>query len=213
MSPQSVADDGPALECPEKPTKSPPLSRIFAARPTYHTPQAHFIWRDSEIFHDKGASAAARVLPLAAQAAAPIAPSDTSEYFETHFTNASEIGKGEFATVWKARFIPDGKCGSRLYSRPHVRRTAHVSSRPLRWYAVKKSKREFKSARDRELALQEVRNVMVIKKHRHCVQYAQAWEQRGHLFIQMELCDRSLMDQAREPLRFLRTPAGSCLPL
>lgn len=63
----------------------------------------------------------------------------------------------------------------------------------FRVYAVKKS-REFHSKTSRALMMQEVRNIMFIKKHRHCLQYVQAWEQQGHVYLQMEFCSATLHD-------------------
>lgn len=68
----------------------------------------------------------------------------------------------------------------------------------LRVYAVKKS-REFHSKTSRALMMQEVRNIMFIKKHRHCLQYVQAWEQQGHVYLQMEFCSATLHDVRAAP--------------
>ena len=56
---------------------------------------------------------------------------------------------------------------------------------------MKKSK-EFHSKTGRTLMMQEVRNVISIKRHRHCVQYVQAWEQQGHVYLQMEFLNTTL---------------------
>lgn len=41
------------LECPEKPTKSPPLSRVFITRAAHHVARARFLWADPDIFPER----------------------------------------------------------------------------------------------------------------------------------------------------------------
>lgn len=43
------------LECPEKPTKSPPLSRVFITRAAHHVARARFLWADPDIFPERRA--------------------------------------------------------------------------------------------------------------------------------------------------------------
>ena len=55
-------------------------------------------------------------------------------------------------------------------------------------YAIKKTKKQFRSEHDRDHALAEVRTVMAIGEHENIVQCVGAWQADGHLFVQMEFC-------------------------
>lgn len=41
------------LECPEKPTKSPPLSRVFITRASHHAARVRFLWADPDLFPER----------------------------------------------------------------------------------------------------------------------------------------------------------------
>lgn len=57
-----------------------------------------------------------------------------------------------------------------------------------RFYAVKKSIEMFRSATDRMEKLNEVQKHEQLPKHTNLVQFVKAWEERGCLYIQTELC-------------------------
>lgn len=57
-----------------------------------------------------------------------------------------------------------------------------------RIYAVKKSIETFRSAADRMQKLSEVQKHEQLPKHPNLVQFVKAWEERGCLYIQTELC-------------------------
>ncbi len=105
---------------------------------------------------------------------------DTTDFFKNEFQDLGVVGRGDFGVVYKARWKVDGKC-----------------------YAVKKSKRQFRGAADRQRALQEVEHYATLCKvgdepHPNCVQYYRAWENRGLLYIQTELCDRGTLKEYME---------------
>ena len=92
--------------------------------------------------------------------------------FETDFELLAVIGSGVFGRVVKARMRLDG-CD----------------------YAVKSMKNRFKSNADRSRMLQEVfalAHICNVEDSQHIVRYHQAWIEDERLYIQMELCDKSL---------------------
>ena len=96
--------------------------------------------------------------------------------FATHFVNEGPIGSGAFSQVYRARSKDDGK-----------------------YYAVKRLKKCFVSKADREAKMQEMRMFLRIcgdrEASRHIIKYIQAWQEEGHLHVQMELCARGNLDE------------------
>ncbi|CAG8521109.1 13824_t:CDS:1 [Acaulospora morrowiae] len=96
--------------------------------------------------------------------------SQYKDYFTDNFIVDSVLGIGEFSTAYK---VNDRKTGA--------------------LYAVKKAKTPFKSHTARAERLEEVEIMWKLGKHPNCLQLFSAWEQRGHLYLQTELCEnRSL---------------------
>lgn len=60
-------------------------------------------------------------------------------------------------------------------------------------YAVKRSVEPFRGEGDRQRKLAEVRKHERVGHHPNCVSFVQAWEERGQLYIQTELCPYSLL--------------------
>ncbi|RKP09435.1 kinase-like domain-containing protein, partial [Thamnocephalis sphaerospora] len=85
--------------------------------------------------------------------------------FESHFTVERTLGSGEFSEAFAARFKDD-----------------------KRLYAVKRTKFPYAGLRDRQRQLNEVEILWRIGQHPHCICLVDAWEQMGHLYLQMELC-------------------------
>lgn len=65
-------------------------------------------------------------------------------------------------------------------------------------YAVKCSLEIYRNAADRREKLQEVQKHELIPPHPNLIHFVKAWEERGRLYIQTEMCARSLDDMARE---------------
>lgn len=97
---------------------------------------------------------------------------DTSDVsFRRDFEQEGFLGSGTFADVYRAR-EKDGKS-----------------------YAVKKSKRQFRSKKDRHLLMGEV---MIMKKlgEVHCeyiVQLIRAWQEGGYFYVQIDLAERGTL--------------------
>uniref|UniRef100_A0A336KGE2 Membrane-associated tyrosine- and threonine-specific cdc2-inhibitory kinase n=1 Tax=Culicoides sonorensis TaxID=179676 RepID=A0A336KGE2_CULSO len=96
-------------------------------------------------------------------------------YYEQRFDQITRIGEGSFGEVFKVRSKDDGK-----------------------YYAIKKSKQYFRSEHYRAERLEEVRRYEQFSNHENCVTLHRAWEEDERLFMQMELCQGSLEDYARD---------------
>uniref|UniRef100_A0A0N5AC12 Membrane-associated tyrosine- and threonine-specific cdc2-inhibitory kinase wee-1.3 n=1 Tax=Syphacia muris TaxID=451379 RepID=A0A0N5AC12_9BILA len=94
---------------------------------------------------------------------------DPREYFEQCFERERKIGEGSFGEVFRVKSKNDGK-----------------------YYAVKRTIEPFRNSRDRELKLREVQKHELLPKHPNLVEFKCAWEEKGQLYIQTELCEYSL---------------------
>jgi hypothetical protein len=88
-----------------------------------------------------------------------------TSYFDSKFERLGAMGSGEFAQVWKVRCLATNEI-----------------------YAIKKSKNSFAGWDDRWQQLIEVNHLRRVKDSRYCVNMINAWEERGFLYIQLELC-------------------------
>ena len=68
-----------------------------------------------------------------------------------------------------------------------VYRVRHRESGDL--YAVKRSRRRFRSKLQRERCLREIQAVAALPPHPHIVGQYRAWQENGHFYIQMDLCE------------------------
>ncbi|XP_069783216.1 membrane-associated tyrosine- and threonine-specific cdc2-inhibitory kinase isoform X2 [Narcine bancroftii] len=93
-------------------------------------------------------------------------------YFEQCFEVVSWLGRGSFGEVFKVRWQRDGKL-----------------------YAVKRSVQPFRGEADRWRRLAEARRHEELGPHPNLVGFVQAWEEGGRLYIQAELCARSLQEE------------------
>jgi membrane-associated tyrosine/threonine-specific cdc2-inhibitory kinase len=125
----------------------------------------------------------------------------------THFTVLSALGSGAFADVYRVRSKVDGAL-----------------------YAVKRNRRQFRSKRDREKAMNEVKWMQLLQRagtqenesnrsySLFLLFFYQAWQEDGHFYVQTELCCRDtcrgLMDSLRSkwPVAKSRYPCLSQLP-
>ncbi|KAI8071983.1 kinase-like domain-containing protein, partial [Thamnidium elegans] len=92
--------------------------------------------------------------------------------FDAKFSILKSMGSGEYAEVWKV---------------------LELSSKQM--FAVKKSKVPFTGWEDRWHQLIEVENLRCVKDSRYCVDMMNAWEERGFLYIQLELCSSGSLDK------------------
>ena len=65
-------------------------------------------------------------------------------------------------------------------------------------YAVKCSLDLYRKLADRRAKIQEVKKHELLPPHPNLIRFVKAWEERGRLYLQTELCKKSLDDVARE---------------
>ncbi|KAK6191711.1 hypothetical protein SNE40_003325 [Patella caerulea] len=94
-------------------------------------------------------------------------------YFEQCFIILSKLGAGSFGEVFKVKNKEDGSL-----------------------YAVKRTQVRFRGESDRRRKLEEVAKHEKLPPHQNCVHFYKAWEERQHLYIQIELCKNSLSQVA-----------------
>ena len=88
--------------------------------------------------------------------------------FDVDFENLGILGSGAFSKVFKCRSVHDKQL-----------------------YAIKKSKRQFRSKRDRARYLEEVQTFQLLGPNcPHVLHYHRAWQENGFFYIQSEFCSR-----------------------
>lgn len=92
-------------------------------------------------------------------------------FFDQCFHLISKLGEGSFGEVFKVQSKEDG-----------------------RFYAVKRSRERFRGEGDKKRKLEEVNKHESLRRHDNCVRFHRAWAERGHLYIQAELCKMSLRE-------------------
>ncbi|XP_048788828.1 membrane-associated tyrosine- and threonine-specific cdc2-inhibitory kinase [Lagopus muta] len=93
--------------------------------------------------------------------------------FKQCFESMGLLGRGSYGTVYKVRSLADG-----------------------RLYALKRSRRPFRGPADRERALLEASRHRAAAPERHCVRLWAAWEERGLLYLQSQLCRHGSLEAA-----------------
>lgn len=91
--------------------------------------------------------------------------------FATEFVNHKQVGSGAFFDVFRVEQRRTGKP-----------------------YAVKRTKRAFRSKKDRSEYLREIQMVSTLALHRNIITYYRAWQEELHFLIQMEYCHSNLSD-------------------
>lgn len=103
------------------------------------------------------------------------------DYLDTNYKVLGSLGSGAFASVARVQRKDDG------------------SGVGGGFFAVKKAKHPTTGLKDRMSKLEEVQIMWKLRDEPHCVRLENAWEQYGHIFLLMELCERgSLQDYVEE---------------
>lgn len=93
--------------------------------------------------------------------------------YETEFLELTEVGSGEFGSVYKCLHRLDGCV-----------------------YAIKKSRKPMRGTQDEKTALNEVYAHAVLGQHPHVVRYYSAWAENDHMIIQNEFCNEGSLADA-----------------
>ena len=97
---------------------------------------------------------------------------DSNVSFTRDFENHGLLGSGTFADVYRVRAV-DGSG----------------------YYAVKKSRRQFRSKKDREWLLSEVRVMkrLGVEPCANIVQLIKAWQENGYFYVQIDLAEKGTL--------------------
>lgn len=95
--------------------------------------------------------------------------------YESEFLELTEVGNGEFGSVYKCLHRLDGCV-----------------------YAIKKSRKPMRGTQDEKTALNEVYAHAVLGQHPHVVRYYSAWAENDHMIIQNEFCNGGSLADAIE---------------
>jgi mitosis inhibitor protein kinase SWE1 len=120
-------------------------------------------------------------------------PGDVDESLLNRFDKAEIIGKGEFSQVY--RVVKSSEPSSLMTVFSMTPRTPSSPENAGAVYAVKKLKVPFHSAKAREAKLQEVAILQALSNSSKVVQFIDAWEYHGHLYIQTEYCAEGSLDR------------------
>jgi len=102
-------------------------------------------------------------------------PRQDKDYFDQFFKKIKVLGEGDFGEVFEAEKKADGKR-----------------------VAIKKSHQMYLSLFQRKQMLTEVQAHEAIPSHVNLLRFEQAWEEKGYLYIQTELCQASLQQYMDE---------------
>ena len=108
----------------------------------------------------------------------------------SRFDKVEVVGTGEFSQVYRCSKSQEPKT---YFSMP-ARHTSPRTPLPDRVWAVKKSRKVFAGARDRERKLNEVNALRKLSPSDHTVEFFDSWEDSGHLYIQTEFCEEGTLD-------------------
>jgi tRNA A-37 threonylcarbamoyl transferase component Bud32 len=96
--------------------------------------------------------------------------------FDDHFVWGGKLGSGSFSEVYAVRH----------------------KVRPAERYAIKRSKREFHSRKERAEYLREVQLANDMPAHPNVAEYYRAWQDSYFFYVQMELCENGTLGQIME---------------
>lgn len=129
--------------------------------PKYMTEWPHFLTKDYfQLFGPDD-----RKVVSAVEEEEKLTQISITPYFDAKFSIVKNMGSGEYAEVWQVLELNSGAVN-----------------------AIKKSKLPFTGWDDRWQQLIEVEHLRSVQDSRYCVNMLNAWEERGYLYIQLELC-------------------------
>jgi mitosis inhibitor protein kinase SWE1 len=117
---------------------------------------------------------------------------DSSLY--ARFDKVEQIGKGEFSTVYKVTKESTAQDAFEILTSTTPRDGLTHSPAKGQVFAVKKSRRPYQGARDRENKLREAQILRALTHADHVVRYVDEWEHQLHLYIQTEYCEEGALD-------------------
>jgi len=119
---------------------------------------------------------------------------ELDEFLLGKFSRVEPIGGGEFSTVFKVAYAKQHRSSIGADFGNSVQGTPQGNPPPGKAFAIKKVRRPFAGARDREIKLREVRILSSLRFAPHIIQLVDSWEVDGHLYMQTEFCDEGSLD-------------------
>lgn len=84
-----------------------------------------------------------------------------------------------------------GLIGSGTFSEVYLARDKNLSNE---LFAIKKSKRQFKSKKDRDLLLNEVKNMKKLGSSQYIIKLVKAWQENGFFYVQIDFAEKGTLE-------------------
>ncbi|PGH18001.1 WEE/WEE-UNCLASSIFIED protein kinase [Polytolypa hystricis UAMH7299] len=117
---------------------------------------------------------------------------DVDPCLTSRFDKVELVGTGEFSQVYRVTGRQDHPTQQSFVS-PSEKSPVSPPGQERVW-AVKKAKRPFAGAKDRERRKQEVEVLKALTNFDHIISYADSWEENNYLYIQTEFCEEGSLD-------------------
>lgn len=164
----SLVPEMDAFQEKEHLQKITPQTMVKKKKEPPPTPLPHRLSRQNSLFDDKILAMNFKALTMDASA---VESNSHGRIFATEFSNQRQVGSGAFFDVFRVE-----------------------QRRKSRTFAIKRSKRPFRSKRDRSEYLREIQMVSGMTPHPNIIIYYRAWQEDLHFLIQMEYCHSNLSD-------------------
>jgi mitosis inhibitor protein kinase SWE1 len=109
---------------------------------------------------------------------AGVTQNDVDTSITSRFASVTTLAQGEFSIVYKVEKPVDASA-----------LVAQLPHSPGKAWVVKKSKKPYLGARDRQRKIREVDVLRVLRGRDHILEFMDCWENDGHLYIQTEFCE------------------------
>ena len=119
---------------------------------------------------------------------------DVDASLTSRFQKVDLIGSGEFSQVYRVTQPAESSSAHSYSSFSTTPASPKKTPLPDRVWAVKKTKHPYIGARDRQRKLQEVQILRALGRSDHTVELVNSWEEKEHLYIQLEFCEEGSLD-------------------
>ncbi|EGG21514.1 putative protein tyrosine kinase [Cavenderia fasciculata] len=184
--------------CPSPPLKSTPASRVISFNS--NTPFVHHLSTTSPLvvssttpnnplFSSSSSYSSSTMMDLSSDN--PATTKSSNNLFSSFSSTTSNSSVNADSTVFDRNFKILKKLGSGSFSDVFQVKSRNDS----KMYAIKQARHPFRGYQERDRAIQEIKNATSLSSHENIVQYFNAWEQTGILFIQTELCEKGTLKE------------------
>jgi mitosis inhibitor protein kinase SWE1 len=113
-----------------------------------------------------------------------VTQNDVDTSITSRFASVTTLAQGEFSVVYKVEKPIERSFAGR-----------QSLSTPGNAWVVKKAKKPYIGARDRQRRLREVEVLQVLRGREHILEFMNYWEMDGHLYIQTEFCENGSLSK------------------